>query len=55
MNYSDSSSQDQCIETNKKRILNNVLMCWDEKNSIENSSTRTLTPAETVPLNIYPI
>ena len=28
MNSFDSSSQDQCIETNTKRILTHVLMSW---------------------------
>ena len=29
MNSFHSSSQDQCIETNTKRILTHVLMCWN--------------------------
>ena len=46
-----SSSQDQCIETNKKRILTHVLNRWNEKKSSAHPST--LTPAETVAPKIY--
>ena len=55
MNYFDSSSQDQCIETNTKRILTHVLMRCNEDNSIAHPSTCALTPAETVSLKIYSI
>ena len=44
MNYFDSSSQDQCIETNTKRILTHVLRCWDENKPISHPSTCVLTP-----------
>ena len=54
-NSFDTSSQDQCIETNTKRILNHVLMRWKEDQSNSHSSTRALTAAETVALNIYSI
>ena len=55
MNSFDSSSQYQCIDTNTKRILTNVLMCWNEDKSIAHPSTCELTPAETVALKIYSI
>ena len=54
-NSFDSSSQDQCIETNSKIILTRVLRCWDVKKSNAHPSTSTLTPAETVALKIYSI
>ena len=53
MNSSDSSSQYQCIETNTKRILTQVLMCWKEDRSNAHPSTCALSPAETVALKIY--
>ena len=31
MNSFDSSSQDQCIETDTKRILTYILMSWNEE------------------------
>ena len=55
MNYFGSFSQDQCIETNTKRILTRVLKCWNEDKSISHPSTCALTPAETVSLKIYSI
>ena len=55
MNYFDSSSKDQYIETNTKRILTHVLMRWNEDKSIAHPSTCELTPAETVALKIYSI
>ena len=53
MNYFDSSSQYQYIETNTKRILTHVLMCWNEDKSNAHPSTCALTAAETVALKIY--
>ena len=50
-----SYSQDQCIETNTKIILNHVLKHWDENKSIASPSTCALTPAENVALKIYSI
>ena len=55
MNYFDSSSQYQCIETNTKRILTHVLMRWKEDKSSAHPSTCALTSAETVALKIYSI
>ena len=55
MNYFYSSSQDQCIETNTKRILTRVLGRWYENKSISHPSTCELTPAETVSLKIYSV
>ena len=55
MNSFDSSSQDQCIETNTKRILTRVLMRWKEDNSNAHPSTCALTADETVALKIYSI
>ena len=55
MNYFDSSSQDQCIETNTKRILTRVLMRWNEDKSIAHPSTCALTPARTIAMKIYSI
>ena len=49
------SSQDQCIETNTKRILNHVLKHWNEKKSIVHPSKFALSPAKTVALKIYSI
>ena len=54
-NYFDASSQDQCIETNMKRILTHVLRRWDEKKYNAHPSTCELTPAETLALKIYSI
>ena len=48
-----SSSQDQCIETNTKRILTHVLTRWNENNSIAHPRTCALSPAKTVALKIY--
>ena len=31
MNYFDSYSQDQCIETNTEIIMTHVLNCWNER------------------------
>ena len=53
MNSFDSSSQDQCIETNTKGILTNILMRWKDDKSNAHPSTCALTPAETVALKIY--
>ena len=50
-----SYSQDQCIETNIKRIMTHVLNHGNENNYISHPSTCTLTPAETVALKIYSI
>ena len=55
MNYFDSSSQDQCIETNTKRILTHVLMRWKEDKYNVHPSTCALSPAETVALEIYSV
>ena len=55
MNYFDSSSQDQCIETMTKRILTHVLMRWKEDKSNAHPSTYALTAAETLALKIYSI
>ena len=49
------SYQDQCIETNTRRILTHVLNSWNENKSIAQPSTCALTPAETIALNIYSI
>ena len=38
-NYFDNSSQDQCIDTNSKRILTHVLRSWDEIKSNAHPST----------------
>ena len=54
-NYFDASSQDQCIETNSKRILTHVLRNWDEIKFNAHPSTSALNPAETVALKIYSI
>ena len=45
MNYFDSSSQDQCIETNKKIILTHVLRHWNEDKYIAHRSKCALTPS----------
>ena len=55
MNSFDYYSQDQCIETNTKRIMTYVLRRWNENKSISHPSTCALNPAETVALNIYSI
>ena len=55
MNYFDSYSQYQYIETNTKRFLTRVLMRWNEDKSIAHTSTCTKTPAKTVDLKIYSI
>ena len=55
MNSFDCYSQDQCIETNTKRILAHVLRSWNEYKSIAHPSTCALNPAETVALKIYSI
>ena len=49
------SSQDQCIETNKKRILTHFLNRWNENKSIAHPSTCTFSPDKTVPMKIYSI
>ena len=51
-NSFDSSSQDQCIETNSKRILTRVLRRWDDIKSNAHPSTSAMTTAETVALKI---
>ena len=53
-NYFDASSQDQCIETNSKRIMTHVLRRWDKIKSNAHPSTCVLTPAETVALSVQP-
>ena len=55
MNSFDSTSQDQYIETNTKRVLTHVLMRWNEDKSNAHPSTCALTTDETVALNIYSI
>ena len=55
VDYFDASFQDQCIETNPKRILTHVLMRWNEDKSNAHPSTCALTAAETVALKIYSI
>ena len=52
-NSFDASSQDQCIETNSKRILTHVLRRWDGIKSNAHPSTSALTPSENVDLKIY--
>ena len=52
MNSFDSSSQDECIETNTKRILTRVLMRWNEDKSNAHPSTCASTAAENVALKI---
>ena len=54
-NSFDASSQDQCIETNPKRILTHVLRRWDDIKSTAHPSTSAMTPAEPVALKIYSI
>ena len=54
-NYFDASSQDQCIETNTKRILTHILIRWKEDKSNAHPSTCALTVNETVSLKIYSI
>ena len=53
MTYFDSSSQDQCIETNTKRILTRVLLRWKEDKYNAQPSTCALNTAETISLKIY--
>ena len=55
MNSFDSSSQDQCIETNTKRIMTHVLIRWKEDKYNAHPSTCALTAAENVSLKIYSI
>ena len=55
MNYFDSSSQNQFIETNTKRILNRVLRRCNEDKSIAHPSTCAFSTAETAALKIYSI
>ena len=55
MDSFDSSSRDQCIETNAKIILTNFLMRWNEDKSIARPSTCLFTPYKTVALKIYSI
>ena len=52
-NYFDDSSQEQCIETNTKRILTHVLMRWKEDKYNAHPNTCASTTAETVALKIY--
>ena len=54
-NSFDASSQDQCIETNSKRIMTHVLRRWDENKSNAHPSSCALNPAETVAMKIYSI
>ena len=54
-NSFDASSQDQCIETNSKRIITHVLRRWDEIKYNVHPSTSALKPAETVAMKIYSI
>ena len=53
MNSFDYSSQDQCIETNTKRILTHVLMRWNEDKSNAHPSTCASNEDETGGLKIY--
>ena len=55
MNSFDSYYQDKCIETNMKRIMNHLLMRWNEDKSIAHPSTCALTPARTIAMKIYSI
>ena len=55
MNYFDSSSKYQCIETNTKGVMTHVLMHWNEDKSNAHTSTCALTAAETVVLKVYSI
>ena len=50
-----SSSQYQCVETNTKRILTDVLKRWNENKSSAHTRTCALTPYETVAMKIYSI
>ena len=52
-NSFDASSQDQCIETNSKRIMTRVLRRLDDIKSNAHPSTSAMTPDETVSLKIY--
>ena len=54
-NSFDTSFQDQCIETNLKRIMTHVLRRWDDIKSNAHPSTSAMTPSETVALKIYSI
>ena len=54
-NSFDALSQDQCIETNSKRILTHVLRHWDGNKSNAHPITSALTPAETVAMKIHSI
>ena len=54
-NSFDDSSQDQCIETNSKRIINNFLRRWDGNKYNAHPSTSALTTSETIALKIYSI
>ena len=54
-NSFDSSYQNQCIETNTKRILTRVLIRWKEDKYNAHPSTCALTAAENVSLKIYSI
>ena len=53
--YFGCSSEDQCVETNTKRILTRVLRSWYGNKSNAHPSKCALTPAETVALKIYSI
>ena len=50
-----SSSQDQSIEINAKRILNHVFKLWNKTKSCAPPSTCALTSSETVAMKIYSI
>ena len=54
-NSFDASYQDQCIETNSKRILTPFLRSWYGNKYNAHPSTSALTPAETIALKIYSI
>ena len=51
--YFGSSSQDQCIETNIKKVLTRVLKRWNENKSSVHLITSALTQAKTVAMKIY--
>ena len=51
--YFGSSSQDQSIENNTKRILTRVLKLWNEKKWSANPSTHGLISDKLVALKVY--
>ena len=53
MNYFDYYSQDQCIETNPKRILTHVLRHYNKNKFIAHPSACALTTDENVFMKIY--